>query len=159
MEFADYQIRSMRNKRRPQVIVNHSTEDILTVLARILCIEDDEMMIIDGRGLTSAQWLCEQFEEAPNGYIVFVHLSEIPETEHADKIKSLIYSCIKSDWRAVPDTIFSEEWMNALAQKSIGIIAVSDNDEYKTSKDFKFMVGKGVCSYSGINDNGYEMII
>lgn len=159
MEFTDYQIRSMRNKRRPQVIVNHTTEDILTELARILCTENDEMTIIDGGGLTSTQWLCEQFEKAPNGYIVFVRLSEIPETESADKIKSLIYTCIKSDWSSVKDTIFSEEWMNALAQKSIGIIAVSDNDEYKTSKDFKFMVGKGVCSYSGINDNGYEMII
>ena len=157
MEFTDYQIRSMRNKRRPQVIVDHTTEDIQTVLARILCTEDDEMTIIDGRGLTSAQWLCEQFEKAPNGYIVFVHLSEIPETEYKDKIKALIYACIKSDWRTISDTIFSEEWMNALARKSIGIIAVSDNDEYKTSKDFKFMVGNGVCSCSGINDNGYEL--
>ena len=159
MEFTDYQIRSMRNKKRPQVIVNHTTEDILTVLARILCTDNDGITVIDGRELTSVQWLCEQFEKAPNGYIVFVHLSEIPETEYTDKIKSLIYVCIKSDWSTVKDTIFSEEWMNTLAQKSIGIIAVSENDEYKTSKDFKFMVGKGVCSYSGIDNNGYEMII
>ena len=158
MEFTDYQIRSLKRKNRSHVIVNRMSGDILTTLVSILCADDEEVTIFDGRGLTDKQLLREQLSEVQDGYIVFTHLSEIPDGQDAEIIRSLIYLCIKGDWRNAREPFFAEIWMNPLSLKSIGVIAISEGDEYKNSLDFKKMVGKGVCTYCAINDNGYEMI-
>ena len=158
MEFTDYQIRSLRRKIRPQVIVDRTSGDILVTLGKILCTEIEEMTIIDGRGLTNLQWLREQLSGLPDGYIVFTHLSEIPDSEDATKIKSLIYLCVKGDWRNLQGVTFSEEILNELAHKQIGVVLISGKTEYKDSRDFKYMSGQSVCTYCAISDNGYEFV-
>ena len=158
MKLTDYQIRHLRSKFRSQVIVDRTSEDILVIIGQILCTENEEMAIIDCRGLTSLQWLREQLSGLHDGYIVFIHLSEIPDTEEADRIKSLIYLCVKGDWRNMQGAVFSEEILNELAHKQIGVILISDKTEYKESRDFKYMAGLGVCTYCAISDNGYEHV-
>lgn len=158
MEFTDYQLRSLRRKIRPRVIINRMTGDIMTTLASILCADDEVISIFDGRGLTDVHVLRQHLSEVPEGYIIFSHLSEIPETGDSEKIKSLIYICVKGDWRNAKDVLFSEDCFNNLAQKKVGVLIISDHNEYKESHDFKKMVGVGVCSYTALGDNGEETI-
>ncbi|MCR4664387.1 MAG: hypothetical protein K5660_03375 [Paludibacteraceae bacterium] len=160
MKLDEHDIRRLRRKFCSTVIANWMTGDILTWLRSVLCTSEDEVMsVFDGRELTDKQWLRKQLENIPDGYIVFTHLSEIPDGRDSDSIKGIIYYCIHGDWRMGGFT-FSEEWMNALAQKpkSIGVIAISEQDEYKTSRDFHSVIGRSSCVYIVITDNGLEHV-
>ena len=162
MELYDVEIHCLRSNRfNSTVIVNRKTGDILTWLRSVLCTNEDEVLtVFDGRELTDKHLLCKKLEEVPKGYIIFTHLSEIPDSNDADIIKQIIRICIKCDWR-MDDIIFAgEDWMNALSQKSqsIGVIVISEQDEYKTSRDFRMMTRFGACSWIAITDNGFELI-
>lgn len=154
----DFEIRSLKRKFRSQVIINRTSGGIATDLISILSEDGEVVSIFDGKSLTSKQLLREKLMNIQNGYILFLHLSDIPEGEDNDMIKSIIRVCIKGDWRNNDHVTFSEEWMNSLATKSVGVLILAENDEYKNSRDFKMMVGSGVCSYVAIGDNSKEIV-
>ena len=167
MDFNDWAVSSLQHhKVTPRIIVNRMTGDILNWLRSIVSTNEDETVsVFDGRELTDCQLFCKHLEEVPSGYIVFTHLSEIPDGKDAHIVKYMIQLCLKGDWRwwrmdGLPYP-FPEDWMRALAKKntSIGIIIVSERNEYKNSGAFKSIAGRDIhFSYLAVADNGFEPI-
>ena len=54
--------------------------------------------------------------------------------------------------------IFGCDWENSLAKKSVGVLIVTNEENYKTSRDLKMMLGMGICRRWVIGDNGREML-
>ena len=155
----DFGIRSLKRKFNSQIIVDRTSNGIVPDLVSILSENGEEVSIIDGKSLTSKYDLCERLNEVPNGYILFINLTEIPESEDSDMIKANIRVCIKGDWRnAGSGVIFGSDWENSLAKKSVGVLIVTNEEDYKTNRDLKMMLGMGVCSRLVIGDNGREML-
>ena len=155
----DFGIRSLKRKFNSQIIVDRTSNGIVPDMVSILSENGEEVSIIDGKSLTSKYDLCERLNEVPNGYILFINLTEIPESEDSDMIKANIRVCIKGDWRnAGSGVIFGSDWMNSLAKKSVGVLIVTNEEDYKTNRDLKMMLGMGVCSRLVIGDNGREML-
>lgn len=155
----DFEIRSLKRKFNSKIIVDKTSNGIVPDLLSILSETGEEVSIIDGKSLTSKYDLCERLNEVPNGYILFINLTEIPESEDSDMIKANIRVCIKGDWRnAGSGVIFGSDWMNSLAKKSVGVLIVTNEEDYKTNRDLKMMLGMGVCSRMVIGDNGREML-
>ena len=155
----DFEIRSLKRKFNSKIIVDKTSNGIVPDLLSILSETGEEVSIIDGKSLTSKYDLCERLNEVPNGYILFINLTEIPESEDSDMIKANIRVCIKGDWRnAGSGVIFGGDWMNSLAKKSVGVLIVTNEEDYKTNRDLKMMLGMGVCSRMVIGDNGREML-
>lgn len=154
----DLEIRFLRGKICSQIIVDKTSNGIVPDLVSILSETGEEVSIFDGKSLTSKHDLCERLSEVPNGYIIFINLTEIPESEDSDMIKANIRVCIKGDWRnAGSGVIFGSDWMNSLAKKSVGVLIVTTEEDYKTSRELKMMLGIGVCSRMVIGDNGEEL--
>ena len=155
----DFEIRGLKRKFNSQIIVDRTSNGIVPNLVSILSENGEEVSIIDGKSLTSKYDLCERLNEVPNGYILFINLTEIPESEDSDMIKANIRVCIKGDWRnAGSGVIFVSDWENSLAKKSVGVLIVTNEEDYKTNRDLKMMLGMSVCSRMVIGDNGREML-
>ena len=155
----DFEIRSLRRKSNSLIIVDKTSYGLVPDLVSILSETGEEVSIFDGKTLTSKHDLCERLNEVPNGYILFINLTEIPESEDSDMIKANIRVCIKGDWRnAGSGVIFGSDWMNSLAKKSVGVLIVTNEEDYKTNRDLKMMLGMSVCSRMVIGDNGREML-
>lgn len=155
----DFEIRSLRRKSNSLIIVDKTSYGLVPDLVSILSETGEEVSIFDGKTLTSKHDLCERLNEVPNGYILFINLTEIPESEDSDMIKENIRVCIKGDWRnAGSGVIFGSDWMNSLAKKSVGVLIVTSKEDYKTNRDLKMMLGMSVCSRKVIGDNGREML-
>lgn len=45
-----------------------------------------------------------------------------------------------------------------ISKKSVGILIVTNEESYKTSRDLKIMLGIGICSRLVIGDNGREIL-
>ena len=159
LNLKDFEIRSLKRKFNSKIIVDRTSNGIVPDLLSILSETGEEVSIIDGKSLTSKYDLCERLNEVPNGYILFINLTEIPESEDSDMIKANIRVCIKGDWRnAGSGVIFGSDWENSLAKKSVGVLIVASEEDYKTSRDLKMMLGMSVCSRLVIGDNGREML-
>ena len=155
----DFEIRSLRRKSNSKIIVDKTSYGLVPDLVSILSETGEEVSIFDGKSLTSKHDLCERLNEMPNGYILFINLTEIPESEDSYMIKANIRGCIKGDWRnAGSGVIFGSDWENSLAKKSVGVLIVTNEEDYKTNRDLKMMLGMGVCSRMVIGDNGREML-
>lgn len=152
-------IRYLKSKHNSDIIVDKTSYGLESDLVSILSENGEEVSIIDGKSLTSKHDLCERLNEVPNGYILFKNLTEIPENEDSDMIKANIRVCIKGDWRnAGSGVIFGSDWENSLAKKSVGVLIVTNEESYKTSRDLKMMLGMGICRRWVIGDNGREML-
>ena len=155
----DFEIRSLKRKSNSQIIVDRTSNGIVPDLVSILSETGEEVSIFEGKCLIDKNYLCKRLNEVPNGYILFINLTEIPESEDSDMIKANIRVCIKGDWRnAGSGVIFGSDWMNSLAKKSVGVLIVTNEEDYKTNRDLKMMLGMGVCSRMVIGDNGREML-
>ena len=155
----DFEIRSLKRKSNSQIIVDRTSNGIVPDLVSILSETGEEVSIFEGQCLIDNNYLCKRLNEVPNGYILFINLTEIPESEDSDMIKANIRVCIKGDWRnAGSGVIFGSDWMNSLAKKSVGVLIVTNEEDYKTNRDLKMMLGMGVCSRMVIGDNGREML-
>ena len=155
----DFEIRSLKRKYNSRIIVDRTSNGIVPDLVSILSENGEEVFIFDGKSLTSKHDLCERLNEVPNGYILFINLTEIPESEDSYMIKANIRGCIKGDWRnAGSGVIFGSDWENSLAKKSVGVLIVTNEEDYKTNRDLKMMLGMSVCSRMVIGDNGREIL-
>ena len=158
LNLKDFEIRSLKRKFNSEIIVDRTSDGIVPDLLSILSETGEEVSIFDGKSLTSKHDLCERLNEVPNGYILFINLTEIPESEDSDMIKANIRVCIKGDWRnAGSHVIFGSDWQNSLAKKSVGVLIVTNEEDYKTNRDLKMMLGMSVCSRMVIGDNGEEL--
>lgn len=155
----DFEIRSLKRKSNSKIIVDRTSNGILPDLVSILSETGEEVSIFEGKCLIDKNYLCERLNEVANGYILFINLTEIPESEDSDMIKENIRVCIKGDWRnAGSGVIFGSDWQNSLAKKSVGVLIVTNEEDYKTNRDLKIMLGMSVCSRMVIGDNGREML-
>ena len=154
MKLTEFDQRTICRKTNGKILINKIGEDIIQQITPFLQKEGEHIAIIDARTLVDKNDLRNQLNQVKDGYLIFNHATEVPQGEHRDIIVSMICACLKGDLRNAGETItFAEDWMNHLAQCSIGVLAIVEENEEKTSS-CKSLSIRTSAAYLRIGNNG-----
>ena len=107
--------------------------DLVEEVRKIVAATGQAVTVIDARTLTDKTILRSQLEQVPDGYVVFTHITRIPQGEDREMIANMVRWCLKGDYRqASANTSFGSDWQDHLAQVAPGMIAIIPDEDDNT---------------------------
>ena len=141
------------SKRIAQMLYDATQHtDLAEEVRKIVAATGEAVTVIDARTLTDRAMFRRQLEQLPEGYVVFTHITRIPQGEDQEIIANWIHWCLKGDYRnASANTSFGSDWEDHIAQVAPGMIAIIPDEDANTPLASR-ICGGGIGGFIGITD-------